>query len=440
MYTIWGGGFENRTDGSGTLQIMTINPRRIIDLIGDGAGQEGVAATEDEDFALALKLQEEEDALFQQEQEEDFIAAEEVDQVVQVGPRGRPKRKAGSPTPNVLSTGDHEHQHDQDGRATTTSAAYLEKDEYPHYENGSRVPGSSAPGTEYSLDDGGRPSITPGESPGVVLGRPPPSSGLFPASSKIVHTWFTHETCLNCAGLPLDGTTQSSTGDLRRQITHQLRGCGHLYCFECLRNETVVPALESGAHPVCLRCGALLDKKDICMVADVEYRHFETIRTKQLFDEALGGTPVGSRTRGTSSSLGETERAFVAGTEGRRSSLGRGEGSSSSMSSRKVVGFDPNGPTEIHGSSNSPHVEHPASTRLLHPRTAASTSTREQPQPADLHRCPLCFDDWPRNEGVTLTCGHFLCEEDFFLLLQSKIQEGTVADAELNCPIYAVTK
>ena len=33
MYTIWGGGFENRADGNGTLEIMTINPRRIIDLI-----------------------------------------------------------------------------------------------------------------------------------------------------------------------------------------------------------------------------------------------------------------------------------------------------------------------------------------------------------------------------------------------------------------------
>ncbi|CAD7969727.1 unnamed protein product [Amoebophrya sp. A120] len=52
-----------------------------------------------------------------------------------------------------------------------------------------------------------------------------------------------------------------------------------------------------------------------------------------------------------------------------------------------------------------------------------------------LYTCPLCFEDFPETEMITLDCKHRFCSEDFLNFLTSKITDGQVADDELTCPM-----
>jgi hypothetical protein len=50
-------------------------------------------------------------------------------------------------------------------------------------------------------------------------------------------------------------------------------------------------------------------------------------------------------------------------------------------------------------------------------------------------RCPICFDDYPLSEMITLDCLHRLCLDCFKSYCESKINENEVLSDQLCCPI-----
>ncbi|CAD7934566.1 unnamed protein product [Amoebophrya sp. A25] len=102
-------------------------------------------------------------------------------------------------------------------------------------------------------------------------------------------------------------------------------------------------------------------------------------------------------------------------------------------------------------SSSSPdhhHHHHRDPLQLLPPESSqavveSSSSSLISTSVADIlqQQCPLCFDEYPKGEMISLdeegnnNCPYRFCSDCFVALLSSKITDGLVQDDELLCPM-----